>query len=237
VVEKDGSRDTDSVQRSLAMDGPTAAGKSVIGRILSQRLSLHFCDTGLMYRAATWAVLGAGIQLDDESNIIQCVREADLDLSWEKPESPRVLVSGHDVTQKLREPTIEQAVSKVAGLPGVRDVLVTRQKHIASRSPVIMVGRDIGKVILPEARTKIFLDASLDERARRRLKDHLAIGREVTFEGVRESIARRDEADNTGHRSISADQAAEDAIVLLTDGLSEASVVEQCLHAYRIGNS
>ncbi len=235
--KKQDSSSKDSMLRSLAIDGPTAAGKSVIGKKLSQRLSLYFCDTGLMYRAATLAVLRSEIILEDESGIVSCVNEAGIDLQWTNPEIPRVLLQDIDVSEYLRDPRIEHTVSRVAGIQAVREVLVQRQKAIARRSPVIMVGRDIGKVILPEARVKIFLDASLAERARRRFLEQSSTGQDVTLKSVEDSISRRDSADNTGHRSITAEQAADGAVIITTDGLSEDTVVEKCLAAYRTGNA
>ena len=225
-----------SILQSFAIDGPTASGKSVIGRGLAIRLGLYFCDTGLMYRAATLAVLGEKIPLDQDSAIVQCVQSANIDLQWDSPETPLVLVGKEDVTHRLKSPEIDLNVSKVARLTDVRSVLVSRQRVIADRSPVVMVGRDIGKAILPEARAKVFVDANLDERARRRLIDEVRAGREVTFDDVRDSIARRDQADNTGLRAISPDQAAEDAQLVNTDGLSEDEVILRCLEIYKEAN-
>lgn len=225
-----------SILKSFAIDGPTAVGKSVIGRGLASTLGLFFCDTGLMYRAATLAVLNENIKFEDESAIVDCVRRAAIDLVWDVPEIPLVLMHGENVSTYLREPKIDESVSSVARLPEVRSILVNRQRTIAGRSPVIMVGRDIGKVILPEARAKVFMDASLDERARRRLSDEISAGRAVTFRQVRESIASRDKADNTGHRSIEPEQAATDAVLVDTDGLTENEVIIKCVKTYEEAN-
>lgn len=236
MTNQPGIPGTDSITRSLAIDGPTAVGKSVVGKGLSKNLSLYFCDTGLMYRAATLAVLESKISLTDQTSIINCVQAAGIDLRWESPEEPLVYLVERDVSELLRDPIIDKSVSSVAGIQSVRDVLVARQKSIASRAPVVMVGRDIGKVILPEARAKIFLDASLDERANRRRDEQQAAGIDVTFEDVRRSIAARDDADDTGHRSINREQAAAGATVVDTDGISQDQVIERCAAIYRISN-
>ena len=231
-----GTSESDPVRRSLAIDGPTAAGKSVVGKGLSSLLSLYFCDTGLMYRAATLAVLESNVDTTDEGAIIKCVQTAGIDIRWEIPEQPLVYLADLDVSASLKSPIIDLNVSAVAGIQEVRDVLVLRQKSVASRAPVVMVGRDIGKVILPEARTKIFLDASLDERARRRTEEMKLSGLEAKFEDIRESISIRDEKDNTGHRSISRDQAASQAFVIDTDGMTLAEVIDECSDIYRTCN-
>ena len=218
---------------SIAIDGPTAVGKSVIGRALAKRLNLRFCDTGLLYRAATFAVLDADIDINAERLIINFLRESKIDLRWNLPENPIVCIDGLDVTHNLRQPIIDSSVSAIAKLPAVRSLLVERQRNIAAISPVIMVGRDIGKVILPEAKTKLFLDASIDERARRRYTDALAVGQSTTLNQIKESISLRDDSDNTGHRTIRRDQVLSDQIVIDTEPLSETEVLDRCVSIYR----
>ena len=217
---------------SIAIDGPTAVGKSVIGRALAQRLQLRFCDTGLLYRAATFAVIEAGIDVEAEDLVINFLPNTNITLEWKIPEEPLVSIDGIDVTQKLRRPLIDSSVSAVAKLAPVRALLVERQRSIAGLAPVIMVGRDIGKVILSEARTKLFLDASIDERAKRRHADEIVAGRSVTFEQIKTSILLRDKSDSTGHRTIRRDQVFEDQIVIDTDSLSESEVLDRCINIY-----
>jgi cytidylate kinase len=146
-------------------------------------------------------------------------------------------MEGADVTDRLREPEVERTVSLVSRIPRVRDELVRRQRALATREPVVMVGRDIGTRVLIEARTKVFLDASIEVRARRRLGEELDAGRDSTFESVLDETRRRDELDATGHRAIRREQAAPDALVIDTDALGIDQVVSACVEAYRAANA
>ena len=228
---------SESVARSLALDGPTASGKSAVGRALAERLGFGFLDTGMMYRACTRAVFDAGIDPEDGDAVIARVRSASLDVTWPDPAMPRVSVDGADVTDGLREPAIEASVSLISRLPEVRDEMVRHQRAVAERSPVVMAGRDIGTRVLTDARTKIFLAASIEVRARRRLAEELAAGRETDLERVIEETARRDGLDQTGKRAIHPEQAAEDAIILDTDALGVDEVVASALEAYERANA
>ncbi|MYA18871.1 MAG: (d)CMP kinase [Chloroflexi bacterium] len=233
-----GDAPSESVARSLALDGPTAAGKSAVGRALAERLGFGFLDTGMMYRACTRAVLAAGIDAEDSEAVIERVRTAGLDVEWpDEPTTPRVLVDGEDVTDGLREPEVEASVSLISRLPEVRDEMVRRQRAVAERSPVVMAGRDIGTRVLTDARAKIFLAASIEVRARRRLAEELAAGRETDLERVIEETARRDGLDQTGKRAIHPEQAAADALILDTDALSIDEVVAGALEAYERANA
>lgn len=227
---------TDSLARSIAIDGPAASGKSVVGRSLAEHLGLGFVDTGLMYRACTLAVLDRGIDPDDEQAVTTLVRNLDLDLQWPDPTTPHAFLDGVDVTDRLRASEIERSVSLISRIPEVRDELVHRQRALASRSPIVMAGRDIGTRVLTEARTKVFLEASTEIRARRRLGEELDAGRATTFERVLEETRQRDEMDSTGKRAIRREQAAEDAIIVDTDMIGIDEVVEACLNAYRAAN-
>lgn len=227
---------TESLARSIAIDGPTASGKSVVGRSLAEHLGLGFVDTGLMYRACTLAVLERGIDPNDEEAVTALVKHLDLDLQWPDPARPRAILDGVDVTERLRQPEIERTVSLVSRIPEVRDELVRRQRELASRSPIVMAGRDIGTRVLTEARTKVFLEASTEIRARRRLGEEVDAGRTTTFERVLDETRTRDELDSTGKRAIRREQAADDAIVIDTDVLGVDEVVEACLSAYRAAN-
>ena len=226
----------DSIARSIAIDGPTASGKSVVGRALADQLRLGFFDTGMMYRACTLAVLRAGVPPEDEVAVTALVCALDLDVRWPEPTGPRVTLDGIDVTAELREPAIEQSVSLVSRVEDVRRWLIARQREIATREPVVMAGRDIGTRVLPEARTKIFLDASTETRARRRLGEETIAGRNSTFDSVLAATRRRDELDNTGHRALRPEQAAEGALVIDTDELGIDGVVARCIEAYRAAN-
>ncbi len=221
-----------SIESSIAIDGPTASGKTVIGQALAKRLQIPFCDTGLMYRAATLAVLRSKIDIDDATGIVALLRETKLELQWTDPAVPEVMLSDVHVDAELRDPMVEQQVSAVAKLPDVRSLLVESQRYFASKAPIIMVGRDIGKIVLVEARTKLFLNASLAVRSARRHADQIQAGRDFSLDQVAEATDRRDNADDTGNRSIRPEQAAQDALVILTDSLTEEEVTDRCLEHY-----
>lgn len=224
------------MERSIAIDGPTAAGKSVVGRAVADQLGIGFFDTGLMYRACTLAVLRSGTDADDEAAVLALVASLDLDMRWPDPTTPHIFLGDEDVTSQLRSPEVEQNVSLVSRISEVRDELVRRQRAIASREPVVMAGRDIGTRVLTEARTKVFLDASSETRARRRLGEELDSGRNSSFEQVLVATRRRDELDDSGHRAVRREQAAEGAVIVDTDALGIDQVVEACLDAYRDAN-
>ena len=209
----------------------------MVGRALADLLQLGFFDTGLMYRACTLAVLEAGIDPEDAAAVTTLLRDLDLDVRWPEPNDPRILLRGVDVTPGLRTAVIEQTVSLISRIEHVRNELVRRQRAIAAREPVVMAGRDIGTRVLVEARTKVFLDASTEIRARRRLGEEQVEGRESTFETVLAATRRRDELDNTGHRAVKREQAAEGALIIDTDAIGIDEVVAQCAELYRTVNA
>ena len=223
----------DALPRCIAIDGPTASGKSVVGRALADLLHLGFFDTGLMYRACTLAVLNAKIDPLDEPAVIDLIHHIDLDVRWPEPNDPRILLDGVDVTPGLRSAIIEQTVSLISRIEDVRHELVRRQRAIAMREPVVMAGRDIGTRVLVEARTKVFLDASTEIRARRRLGEEQVEGRGSTFEAVLAATRRRDELDNTGDRAVRPEQAADGALIIDTDAIGIDEVVARCAGLYR----
>jgi cytidylate kinase len=204
--------------------------------MLAERLGLGFFDTGMMYRGCTVAVLDAGTDPENEAAVIALVTALDLDMRWPEPGTPRLFIADVDVTDRLRGAEVERTVSLISRIPQVRNELVQRQRAIAGRESLVMVGRDIGTRVIEEARTKIFLDASLEVRARRRLGEELNSGRDSTVEGVIMETRRRDELDSTGKRAIRPEQAADDALVIDTDALGIADVVNACLDAYRSRN-
>ncbi|MGE3961317.1 MAG: (d)CMP kinase [Dehalococcoidia bacterium] len=226
----------DSLARSVAIDGPTASGKSVVGRAIAEALKIGFFDTGLMYRACTLAVLRSGTDPEDAAAVTKLVQSLDLDMRWDEPTVPRIVLEGEDVTAQLRTQEIERTVSLVSRIPEVRNELVRMQRSIAGREPVVMAGRDIGTRVLVEARTKVFLDASAEVRARRRQGEEQDQGRNTTFDEVLVATRRRDELDNTGHRAIRPEQAAEGTLIIDTDALGIDQVVERALDHYRAAN-
>jgi cytidylate kinase len=183
----------------------------------------------MMYRACTLAVLRSSTDAEDAAAVTSLVRELDLDMRWPQPVTPRVFLAAEDVTDLLRDPEVDRTVSLISRVPDVRDELVRRQRALATREPLVMVGRDIGTRVLTEARTKVFLDASLEVRARRRFGEEQISGRDSTVERVIDETRRRDELDTTGDRAIKREQAAADALVIDTDALGIDQVVDACV--------
>ena len=176
----------------IAIDGPSGAGKGTIARTLSQELGYRHIDTGAMYRAVAWKALQEGMPLDDEAAVAALARRADIVV-----ERGIVMIDGQDVTRAIRTPEIDKAASAVARLPQVRDVLVARQRDLGLGGGVVMEGRDIGTVVFPGADVKIYLDASEEERARRRVNDSAHTGSQAGHAAVAEAIKARDKADTT----------------------------------------
>lgn len=216
--------------RVIAIDGPSAAGKSTVGALLAQRLGYPFLDTGAMYRAVTWVALHHGVDLGDEMALAELARSLRMAVTPPPPgsrEPSTIFVDGEDVTANLRRPEVEAAVSLVSRIPEVRRAMVKLQRKLAGKQAVVMAGRDIGTVVLPTADLKVYLDASLQERARRRHQELEALGMELTEEEVLRDLQRRDTIDS--RRSTSPLRPANDAIIIATDGLTLEGVVERVL--------
>ncbi|MBS3956302.1 MAG: (d)CMP kinase [Clostridiales bacterium] len=210
----------------VAIDGPAASGKSTVAKMLATAIGAHYLDTGAMYRAVALAALQSGISLDDTEALTRL--SAALTITFEhtggSPLPTAVLLDGVDVTSAIRTPEVDAAVSAVAKTPGVRAILVSRQRQIASAEPVLVAeGRDVGTVVFPHAAVKVFLTASPQERARRRHAEMTGRGHAVENADVLAGIANRDEADST--RDASPLLIAADAVELDTTGLSVAQVV------------
>ncbi len=219
-----------SLPSTIAIDGPAASGKSTLARRLADHLNYLYFDTGVMYRAVTWLALSRQVPLSDEARITRFAEEAKIDVRPPSQDDGRaydVLVDGEDVTWAIRRPEVDANVSVVAAYAGVRRALSAQQRRIGLRGNVVMVGRDIGTVVLPEADLKLYLDASVEERARRRYDECLARGEEISFETVLAAMKRRDEIDST--RDVAPLKPAEDAVILNSDELSIEQVVERAL--------
>lgn len=210
----------------IAIDGPGASGKTVVGREVAQRLGFRFLDTGLMYRAATWAAIRDGIDFEDEASLTELTKSIDIELVSDES-GERLLVDGQDVTVNLRERLIDTGVSLVSKVPGVRCALVQKQREVASQGSIVMVGRDIGTVVLPDADAKVFLVASPQVRAKRRHMEQVQKGENLGLKQVKEDLGRRDEMDS--QRETSPLVAADDAIEIVTDELTINDVVEKVL--------
>jgi cytidylate kinase len=214
----------------IAIDGPAGSGKSSLGQRLSERLGYLFFDTGVMYRAVTWAALERGIPISDEAQVTALAQALDIDVRPPSQADGRgydVLVEDQDVTWAIRTPEVDSYVSAVSAYPGVRQALAAQQRRIGLRGRVIMVGRDIGTVVLPEAELKIYLDASVEERARRRFTERCVRGEQADFAQVLQAMQARDQIDST--RQVSPLRPAEDAYLLCSDGLNLDQVVEKVL--------
>jgi cytidylate kinase len=216
--------------RTIAIDGPAASGKSTLAEGLAEVLGYLFFDTGVMYRAVTLAALQRGIDVGEEDQVTRIAGEISIDVRPASVGDGRqydVLLDDVDVTWAIRSAEVEAMVSPVSAYPGVRKAMTLRQREIGLRGRVIMVGRDIGTVVLPEADFKIFLDASLEERAHRRHKECLARGEEMTFEEVLTGLRLRDQIDST--RDVAPLVAAEDAVVFESTKLNVEQVLSKAL--------
>jgi cytidylate kinase len=205
----------------IAIDGPAGSGKSTISERLAQQYAYIFVDTGAFYRAMTYVILQAGVALEDEAAVAEIVRAIRLEFTPDAQSGYRVLANGQDVSDQLRTTAVESAVSAVAKMPIVRQGLLPLQREAVKGGGFILAGRDIGTVVLPDAELKIYLDASLEERARRR---HLQSGAQA-YEEVAADLARRDKTDS--ERSLAPLTRAEDAILILTDGKTIDEVVAE----------
>lgn len=208
----------------IAIDGPSGAGKGTIARGVAARLGFHHIDTGAIYRALAWKALHESIGLSDEAAVAALAGRAVVDVG-----DGRVQVDGHDVATAIRTPEIDRAASIVARQPLVREALLARQRALGAGGGVVMEGRDIGTVVFPAADVKIFLDASPEERARRRATDpsHAAGKGAAAIQEVAMALAERDRIDRT--RSTSPLSAAPDAVVIDTTDLSIEDAVERVM--------
>jgi cytidylate kinase len=207
--------------QTIAIDGPASSGKSTLGARLAQILGYLYFDTGVMYRAVTWEALSRGIPIEDEAAVTELAETIAIDVTRPTVEDGRqydVYVDHRDVTWDLRRPEVDAAVSPVSAYPGVRQALTAQQRAIALRGRVVMVGRDIGTVVLPEAELKIYLDASPEERARRRLLDKERQGRQLDYDTVLEGIRQRDRIDSG--RQVAPLRQADDAVYLCNDQMT-----------------
>ena len=215
---------------SVAIDGPAGAGKSTMARRAAQTLNFVYVDTGAIYRTVAYAALSRGISPENGEVVAALLPEIRLDLSWQDG-IQHMLLNGCDVTAEIRKPEISDGASKVAALPVVRNFLMETQRNAAKTHSVIMDGRDIGTVVLPDADVKIFLSASPEVRAKRRLLELQAQNRAVTYEEVLRDIKERDYRDS--HRKAAPLRQADDAVLLDTSELSLEESVDAILNLIR----
>lgn len=209
-----------AIPRTIAIDGPAGAGKSTIADALAHRLDYLYFDTGVLYRAVTLAALRRALAVTDHAALGALVRQIHIDVcppTVADGRSLTVLLDGEDVTWAIRAPEVDRNVSAVSAQPEVRGALLQRQREVAARGGIIMAGRDIGTVVLPDADLKLYLEATPDERARRRAIEEQGRGLERPFIEVLADIATRDDIDS--HRAVSPLRPADDAVIIDTDAL------------------
>lgn len=224
---------------TIAMDGPAASGKSTVGRLLAEKLNYVMLDTGFMYRAVTLAALNEGLNLEDETAVTQLATTLNLDVQsaagHEDGRHYTALLNGEDVTWALRAPEVDTNVSLVSSYQGVRQEMVKRQREFGLRGNIVMVGRDIGTVVMPDAPLKLYITASAEERARRRWRDRQTQGNPGSFDTILADVKRRDDFDS--HRQHSPLKPAPDAIIIDTTGQSVEEVVDDIIEQLSvIGN-
>ncbi len=216
--------------RMIAIDGPVASGKTSVGLALAKRLGFLFLDTGVMYRAVAWAALKFGVNIDDEIAVSRLASELKIEIhkpSHEDGRSNDIFVNGEDVTWEIRGEKVNNSVSQVSAYREVRRVLTEQQRLFGKQGGVVMVGRDIGTVVLPDADLKIFLKASPEERAKRRFEEERARGNEIGYEEILENMKMRDRLDSS--REVAPLVAAPDAVMINTDGRTKEEVVEEII--------
>lgn len=209
----------------IAIDGPVGSGKTAAGRQLAARLGHVFLDTGIMYRAITYLALQRNVPVDDPAALARLASTTEMVVKADPGDECRLIVEGGDVTDELRSAEVDRTVSAVSAVPGVREILVQRQREVAANGQIVMVGRDIGTVVLSEAGLKVYLDASVDVRARRRHVQLLEAGSDIEYETVLGDLRRRDEWDSS--RAVAPMRPAHDAVILPTDDLELEDVVDR----------
>ncbi|HHF7038598.1 TPA: (d)CMP kinase [Streptococcus mutans] len=208
----------------IAIDGPASSGKSTVAKIIAKKLGYVYLDTGAMYRSATYLALKNDTDLTDERAIVKLLKDYPISFGRRKDDSEQLVFVGNvEVSHPIRENEVTNNVSTVAALPLVRKTLVDLQQQLAKKGGIVMDGRDIGTVVLPDAELKIFLIASVEERAERRYRENLEKGIQTDFNTLKKEIAERDYKDS--HRKISPLKPAADAITFDTTGIDIAGVV------------
>ncbi|MEE9188705.1 MAG: (d)CMP kinase [Anaerolineales bacterium] len=205
----------------IAIDGPAGSGKSTIGKLLAEYLDYLYFDTGVMYRAVTLAAINQGIDIENELRVSSIAKNVKIDIQTPTIDDGRecdILMAGQDVTWDIRSPEVDAKVSIVSAYPKVRHVLSEKQRQIGLQGRVVMMGRDIGTVVLPEADLKIYLEASLEERARRRYHERIQRREDVDYNSILAMLRERDRIDST--REFAPLKPADDSIVIDTDGLN-----------------
>jgi len=212
----------------IAIDGQAASGKSTLALRLAKHLDFLFFDTGVMYRAVTLAALLADISINDEDSCVELAQSAVIEVQPPSEDDGRtndVIVNGKDQTWAIRQADVEGNVSVISAYKGVRDALTIQQRRIGSRGDVVMVGRDIGTVVMPDAKLKIFLVASVEERAQRRFLEGRSRGDNVDYDLILNAMRKRDQIDS--NRDVAPLKAAEDAVMIDSDDKDSDEIYEE----------
>ena len=218
----------------IAIDGPAASGKSTLAELIANKLNYFFFDTGVMYRAVTLAALEHIKDLDDEEKVTDLANRIQIDVQPASVKDGRVmdiLMDGKDITWQIRTPEVDHKVSKVSAYAGVRKAMTEQQRRIGERGNMVMVGRDIGTVVFPDAKFKIYLEASPEERARRRYDEVQKRGESTSYDDILTSIRKRDAVDSS--REVAPLKPADDAHVINSDGKTIDIVLEEALKILR----
>ena len=214
-------------QRSIALDGPSGAGKSTLARKVAKHFKLIYVDTGALYRCVALHVLRNGVSVRDENSVVRLLPDIDIEMKYDDEGAQRMILNGEDVTDSIRSPEVSMGASDVSALPPVREFLMSTQRSMAEKYDVVMDGRDIGTVVLPNAGLKVFLTADPDARARRRHLELMEKNVQTTFEEVKSDMALRDK--NDSEREAAPLRPASDSITLDTTDLDfEESFVALC---------
>ena len=214
----------------IALDGPAASGKSTLAKTLADSLGYLFFDTGVMYRAITWIALQHDMNLRDEASITELAQKAQIDIRPPSKADGRacdVVIGDKDVTWDMRDGEVDANVSIVSAYAGVRKALSEQQRRIGMRGRIVMVGRDIGTVVLPEADLKIYLDASAEERAKRRFDEIIARGEKADYDEILRKVIERDRIDST--RAVAPLRPADDAVIIDSDKMNAEQVVARVM--------
>ena len=216
-----------ALPKNITIDGPAASGKTTIGTIVANKIGYMCLDTGIMYRAVAFQALKEGIEISDEAAVTSLAERIEIDILPASSQDGRqfdVIINGEDHTWDIRTSAVNAVVSEVSVYPGVRKAMTLQQRKIAEKGQIVMIGRDIGTVVLPDAELKIYLDASVEVRAQRRYVEDLSHGKDACLEDVVDSLRHRDEIDSG--RVVAPLKAADDAIVIDSDKMTVYEVVE-----------
>lgn len=215
----------------IAIDGHAGAGKSTVADIVADQLSFWHVNTGLYYRAVTRLAQAQGLELTQENEISQLAQQAEIDVRIDSQHQEHVFANGEDISEQIRTPAINHAISQVSAYPGVRDAITRRLQALVHPQGIIMDGRDIGTVVYPQARLKIFLTASVDERALRQFQEARNNGQDVSLESFKQAIIDRDTKDS--QREVAPLKQAEDAVLVDSTSQSPAEVAEQVMQLWQ----